>query len=880
MKRLFTTIGENIHRHHKLWITVILIMTIGFAFGLPKIQMKMGNNVFVSSSSKTYQDSQTYQKKFGGDSLYLLLDGNQSTLLSHKTMQQVAKFDSKVSQVDNVRNTTDIVSSLNDQLSHAGTGNSSAQFNFNSKKLQQDLMAELSSKQKQSIQSKMQHSLTSTQQNQVQTYLLKQLTPAQKKLMAAAGAQAQGSKQQQQAMLQKQLTTKQQAAVQSYTMSLLNHQQQSQLADTVIPMLPKVQDMSTKLLRDIFLSDNGHVPSAMKQLLPKDGKHLLIIINTNKESSDMNTAVQINHDANQAIKQTNFSSSIKTRLGGQPAVLGQVRSKVITSMATLLAFAVVLMVIILLLIFSVRKRLLPLIFVLACLVWTFGLMGWLHIPLTLATMATLPIIIGLGTDFGVQFQNRYEEEVRKRQNSKEAISVAISSMGPAVGVSLIVMVFSFLTMYLSKAPLMQQFGLTLAIGVACSYVVEFGLMFSSLSLLDKHASTAKLAPKKLSQPSRLSLFLSHYAEWVTHHAGILLTIGVVLAGLGFSFEKSINIETDFTKMIPQNMTALKNTKYLQSKIGSTTYLTYLVEGNGQDIRDQDNLKTIDQVGQKVDHKYHDVTDVTSLSTAYQQTNGSLNTSQKQLTVGVDNLPTSLKQTLISSNHHDATIQFKIRNGLSSKEQLKLMNRINHDIKGIHHGLKISPAGAQVMMLLGINNMSANHDLIIIAGLSIIFIVLFLIYRDWRLALYPVIPILLVLGLSPLTLKLLGISYNPVTIALSSLVLGIGTEFTILILERYREELQRGNSTRDAIVSATASVGQAITVSGFTVMGGFSAIMFSSFPVLKSFGLITVLDTGYSLICALTILPAVIYLLRKRKPAATQSSSEQATERDD
>ena len=123
MKRLFTTIGENIHRHHKLWITVILIMTIGFAFGLPKIQMKMGNDVFVSSSSKTYQDSQTYQKKFGGDSLYLLLDGNQSTLLSHKTMQQVAKFDSKVSQVDNVRNTTDIVSSLNDQLSHAGTGN-------------------------------------------------------------------------------------------------------------------------------------------------------------------------------------------------------------------------------------------------------------------------------------------------------------------------------------------------------------------------------------------------------------------------------------------------------------------------------------------------------------------------------------------------------------------------------------------------------------------------------------------------------------------------------------------------------------------------------------------------------------------------------------
>ncbi|WP_225352841.1 MMPL family transporter [Lentilactobacillus parafarraginis] len=264
--------------------------------------------------------------------------------------------------------------------------------------------------------------------------------------------------------------------------------------------------MSTKLLRDIFLSDNGHVPSAMKQLLPKDAKRMLIIINTNQKSSDMNTAVQINHDAEEVIHQTDFGGNIKTRLGGQPAIMGQVRAKVITSMAVMLALAVVLMIVILSLIFPVRKRLLPLIFVLACLVWTFGLMGWLNIPLTLATMATLPIIIGLGTDFGVQFQNRYEEEIRKSQDPRRAISVAISNMGPAVGVSLIVMVFSFLTMYLSKAPLMQQFGLTLAIGVACSYVVEFSLMFSTLSLLDKKKTGAKLAPKKLAQPSRYRYF--------------------------------------------------------------------------------------------------------------------------------------------------------------------------------------------------------------------------------------------------------------------------------------------------------------------------------------------------------------------------------------
>ncbi|GIN84155.1 hypothetical protein J6TS2_05410 [Heyndrickxia sporothermodurans] len=56
-----------------------------------------------------------------------------------------------------------------------------------------------------------------------------------------------------------------------------------------------------------------------------------------------------------------------------------------------------------------------------------------------------------------------------------------------------------------------------------------------------------------------------------------------------------------------------------------------------------------------------------------------------------------------------------------------------------------------------------------------------------------IPITLVLGFSPGALKILDISYNPLTSALSCVVLGIGKEFTILILERFREEEEKGLS---------------------------------------------------------------------------------------
>ena len=113
-------------------------------------------------------------------------------------------------------------------------------------------------------------------------------------------------------------------------------------------------------------------------------------------------------------------------------------------------------------------------------------MGWAGIPITLATMATLPIIIGIGTDFGVQFHNRYEEEYKTSGcNAKLATLHAVRHIGPGVGIAVVIMSLSFLTMYVSKAPMMQQFGLTLAIGVLFCYVIELLLMFSTFYLLDR-----------------------------------------------------------------------------------------------------------------------------------------------------------------------------------------------------------------------------------------------------------------------------------------------------------------------------------------------------------------------------------------------------------
>ncbi|WP_243148511.1 efflux RND transporter permease subunit [Oenococcus sicerae] len=813
----------------------------------------MGNEIFVSQNSKVFKDTTTYQKHFGGDGVYILMSGKQSDLLSQKNLKKITILSNDLKQVKNVRGTMNIVSVMNEQLKNAANGSATSSFNISGDG-QNEIMANLTSGQQAKIQTTLENLLNTEQKSKIQNYSINLLSASQKSEMAGKIATGQNAQLATTAVM----TTAQTKQIQNYSSSLLTTQQQAILQKEVIKALPAVQNMNSKLLHNLLFSNNGKLPTQLNQLLPQNGKHLLFVVNTS-DKTDMSVYVQLSKDINGLINKENFYHRIKIRVAGLPVVQGQVQNEVFKTMGTMLGLAVVIMIVILYLIFPVRRRLLSLLFVVVSLIWTFGIMGLLGIPLTLATMATLPIIIGLGTDFGVQFHNRYEEEYRRENDSQIAADIAISNMGPAVGIALIVMSLSFLTMFLAKAPMMQQFGLTLAIGVVASYIVEIVLMFATLTLLDHKNPTKTI---KATQDSKLSVLLGKYAGFVIHHAKAVLAVGLIAMGIGFSLEPKVGVQTDLLKMIPQNMSTLKNTKYLQTKAGSTTYLTYLVKSNKKlDVQD---IQTIKRIGASENEKYSGIVGVTSVATLLEQNNVHIQgLSALGVSSSIKNLPSAARQTTISSNKKFATIQFKVKNKLVAKKQLVLLNKINRDIKKTsHNGLKISPAGAQVMMLNGTVNMTANHDLIMFAGLAIIFIVLALVYRDLKLAMMPVIPILIVLGLSPLSLYLMNIPYNPVTIALSSLVLGIGTEFTILILERYKEERDQGIESKQAIISSVSSVGQAITVSGLTVMGGFAAIIFASFPVLQTFGLITVLDTGFSLISALTVLPAVIYLFDK------------------
>lgn len=799
MAKLFTWIGQKIHHHAGAVIAITLVLTAFLALGMPKINFNTSNSMFVADSAKLSQDSKTYAKKFGGEAFVVNLStqNNQSTV-TKSTLAKVADFSQKAEKIAGVYTVTSVVDALNGQLK--STNMASGASSQSSRQLQAAMLQQLTTKQQAKLQQQITGSLNQAQQQQISQYTQSILTAEQKAQMTQATSQGAGGQTAASSAINQLLSPAQQTQVQNYTMGILTKTQTAALSQTVTAMLPKVQQMDTALLKQLIYSQNGKIPSALNQLLPKDGQHLLISVTLKGDAAASRNGARYDQ-LNQALKTSGLKSgNYHAEIAGSPAIFTDVTAQMGKSMAIMLVAAVILMIFILMLVFPVRRRLLPLLFVLVGLIWTFGIMGWLGIDLTMATMATLPIIIGLGTDFGVQFLNRYEEEFRKDHNVTAATYTTLTNTGPAVGVAVVIMALSFLTMLISKAPLIKGFGITLAIGVAASYLVELALMFATLSYRDRKAIKAK-GELKASTESWLSKTLVKYTTWISKHAFPVVAIGLLLGGVGFFFESHLNVETDLIKMIPQDLPSLKRNNQLVKLVGSTTNISYLVSAD--DVRDKAVLNEINDFSKAEVKKYgSQIQSATSITNALKQSH-LLTQSQNTLNHSIQKMPRVLTSTLISSDYKNATISFKISLKLKSDKQLKLMNQIEADAKAQHlpRAMTIAPAGSTAMMLQGIDNMTANHGLIIFAGLAIIFMALLLVYRNFKQALFPVIPIAIVLGLSPMTLSLLGISYNPVTVSLSSLILGIGTEFTILVLERFVEEQRSGRSTLHSLQQA-------------------------------------------------------------------------------
>jgi hypothetical protein len=141
------------------------------------------------------------------------------------------------------------------------------------------------------------------------------------------------------------------------------------------------------------------------------------------------------------------------------------------------------------------------------------------------------------------------------------------------------------------------------------------------------------------------------------------------------------------------------------------------------------------------------------------------------------------------------------------------------------------------------------------ALVAVFILLAIIFRSVKGGLIGSIPLAASIIIQFGVMGLTGIAIDAATALLSSIMIGVGVDFTIQYLWRYNIELKKGATRNEAISITYRTTGRSIVINALSVMAGFSATFVSGFLSIRFFGYLTLLAIGSCLLYAIIVIPA-------------------------
>ena len=187
---------------------------------------------------------------------------------------------------------------------------------------------------------------------------------------------------------------------------------------------------------------------------------------------------------------------------GVPVIVDGLAREVRSGIFWLLGAALLVMAATLALVFRTRLRLLPLALALAAAAMTFGMLSLTGWGLTMATIAVLPVLIGLAVDYAIQSHARFDEVLeRERAGPAEAAPAAAAAGGPTIATAGLATAAGFLVLLLSPVPMVSQFGALLVVGIVIALLCAFTAGYAALARFGGPRSQARRPAPRAAAPA-------------------------------------------------------------------------------------------------------------------------------------------------------------------------------------------------------------------------------------------------------------------------------------------------------------------------------------------------------------------------------------------
>jgi len=621
-----------------------------------------------------------------------------------------------------------------------------------------------------------------------------------------------------------------------------------------------------------------------------------------------------------AMKQWRLQHGESYLITGQPVIVADLTGKITHSIELLLVAVMLVMALTLSLIFRGRPRLLPLGIALLAAALTFGALSVVGASLTVASIAVLPVLVGLAVDYAIQFQSRVEEAFEEEahrpdahplqaEEARAAVRRAADTAAPTIATAGLASVAAMLVLLLSPVPMVRGFGLLLAVGVVIAFLCALTAGSATLVLAERRAIARSGTGRRGAGPRARSVDLGAFgvslgAAWrgarelllenpvnrfvgrvalvqAPRRPGRVLCVGLALAALGWGLDTQTHVETNIEKLVPQNLQSLQNLDALERATGVGGQLDLLV--SAKDLTKPATIEWMSSYESAMLKRFGysstrgcgqarlcPAFSLPDLFAGTSTTAKAPKLTQADVQGLLDAIPPYFSQDVITPDRRTATLAFGIRlMSLQQQQQLiEAMRASLHPPAGVSArlvGLPVLAAQSGTQVASPWRRLQA-----LLIGLAAVALVLLIAFRgDRRRALVPLVPIALATGWSALILFAVRVPLNPMSVTLGALVIAISTEFSVLLSERYRQERLLGLDAIEALRRTYARTGAAVAASGVTATAGFGVLVLSDIRMLRDFGLVTLIDLTVSLVGVLVALPAALMLAERPRAIAVR-----------
>lgn len=610
-------------------------------------------------------------------------------------------------------------------------------------------------------------------------------------------------------------------------------------------------------------NNDGTIRRSLGTFFP-DEQHATMIVRLTG-----NASIEVEGEGATAVKEAWAAQEIDgatVTVTGAPVLLKDLNDYLRGGLVTLGGLAIAAMAVLLVLLFNVRWRLLSLGVVLVGVLWTFGLAGYLGIPLSVVTIAGLPVLLGMGIDYAIQMHSRVDEEVTI-DRAEHPIQEASRELGPGLVAVTVVAVIAFLSLQFARVPMIRSFGVLLAIGITvvllCSVVIP-------LASLGNREYRSPSKPKEFRE-GLLGKLVMKMGGLSPKLAIPFIVVSAIIFFGGVAVESRLQLQTDVTEWVNQDTQNRKDVATLQDEIGTSAELgTYVVADSREELFSDETVQWVDDYteAQLVDFPGQlkgassivtplsyllDVPGATPLAPTGEQVQRTYEVAPAEIQAFTVSAPEDVPAMNILHTTRPGA--------LSELADVVDATRADANPPG---DVRATPSGLAVVGVGLLQNLESGRTQLTYLAIGAVFLYLVLRLRSLVRGLLCLVPLLIATGTANLVAYGLDLKLSPMTAVGGPIVIASCAEFTTLILLRFVEERRRGLTPQAASDVAAARTGGAFILSALTTVVGIGVIATSSLPILRDFGIVVALNVIVALLSALVVLPPILVWADERR----------------